>query len=651
MIRPGAFTTLFFLAAVIFFPAGPVKALDNDTTDDPVQMVAPSQTGIVTEKKPLIECRITVPFQADTLYIQLDYSDVTVLADITSIGFTLKPVQVLPAGSHALRVSFSGEDGRSHSREFNFSTRHSGTFESIYSQNSITGSYKQVLEKSGTTRDRNISQWEADGNIQTQNLASKGSWEVRFDANARYLDQDLPLTAPLDHGFELVDYLMQTRYTSEKYSAGMDLGDIVISGTRHTYQHLARRGGSMSLEYGPLQVSTFTVRSDQAYGLDGEWGFELENENHLRGGSGTLSLMDDRVAVTLAHIRGGETTDNSYGIWSSTPGGTRGMSTGISLKTDFFNQKAITVLEVASADHDVDITDGIDYTSDTAVYGEISGYAGRFNYLLSYERNGQDFQVPGNPGVQHDRQGVALNAGYGFEYQTLSMRYEQYHDNVDSLPDRSRVTSRDIGVDYSLSKFSSVPISLNWQRSTQGSENEPSVWDEIDTCTNSYSGSISYMKDRWSFGLTPGYSEQDDKTQQNYDSDSLTVTLYSTYSAPRYTLSGSVMYSESTQFSMAVDTITCGYNLSFTWKPFEGLAIEGSAGLNRQHDSAGTMDQDYLNGDVQVSYTLKKSIKGVLSPRIILKGTYEGSEDRVFGAQSDGTLVYLMLTGDLQLSF
>jgi hypothetical protein len=642
---------IFCLVIVFTVLAYPVFSEGNDPENDRITVLSPGEDETVYEKKPVIRFEIKGPVVPGTLYVELDYADVTVLVKQTDTGFEFRPVQVLPSGDHTLVIRFTGEDQQDHFRELRFSTRQSEYFETVYSRNQISAQYQHVLDKSGNVREQTMSDWQTSANLNTQNLAARGPWEVSFTSNARYMDQELPMAPPTEKGLELVDYRFDTKYQQENYTAGISLGDISVSGTRNTYNGLARRGGVFSLDYGPLALSAFSVRSDQSYGLDGKWGLELENDNHLHGGAGTLSFLDDRMEVTVAHISGGEITGNSYGIWSSTPGGTRGKATGVRVKTDFFEQKAQTVLEFDQSGHDDDITDGVDLVSDNAFYGEVSGFIDRFGYQASYEHSGPDYKVPGNSGTTSDREGATLSTSYAFDVQSVSLRFSQFNNNVDDNPAYARVTSRDFGIDYSLSKFPSVPVSLGWYRSIQSSANEPSPWEVVDNSTTTWSGNISYMKDKWSIGFGPVYSRQDDKTPENFDSDSFSATVYSTYSAEKYSLSGSAMYNQSRDFRSDVDTETYSYSLSFSCRIIDNLTVDGSAGFNQMQTSDDMVDQDFMNGDLQLTWRLERPLWGILSPKIFLKGTYGGSRDHLFGTDSDGTLIYLMLTGDLELSF
>lgn len=643
--------TRTIIFAAILLCLIPRAGLPDGHAEDGIRMISPVAEETVVSKKPLIRCRIDMPVDYSTLYLQLDYADVTVLAKVTETGFEFTPVQVLPPGSHTLVVSISDAVGRQYTKEFQFVTRHSRTFETAYSQNTVSGQYQQIIHKAGDAEQQAVSQFEAQANIGTQNLAAQGNWEVSFSSNARYLDQELPMAAPLDPGLELVDYQLRTRYQTDRFSAGLALGDISLTGTRYTYSSLARRGGSAEIEAGALNLTGFAVRSDQAYGLDGEWGLSLENDNHLHGGAGTLTLLDQRLAVTVAHVRGGELAGGSYGIWAADPSGVTGKASGLRIKTDFFDHKAQTVLELGWSDFDEDTGDTGGAVSDDAVYAEIGGVMDRFTYRASWEENGSDYRVPGNSSIVHDRRGGQVSAGYSFEYQTLSASASQYRNNLDKDPARAVIDTDDYRLDYSLSKFSAFPLSLNLGRSVQRSADEPSPWDEIHMVTDSFSGSLSYMKDAWSFSLCPGYSRQNDKTGYDSDTDNRFITLTAAYSAPACMVSGSFMLNESTYIPTGVDTLTYTYNLFFRWDVTGRVSLEGSGGLSQQAASDDSMDSDYWNGDIQLCYQPDAPLWGILSPKVLVRASYNGSKDRIYGFDTDGALIYLMLTGDLQWSF
>jgi hypothetical protein len=616
-----------------------------------IEFITPLDSQMVFSKKPVLECKILVPFDAQSLRIELDYTDMTALAQITNIGFKLKPVQVVSPGTHTLTVSFNDNNNQAIIKELQFQTRHTETFEQADSQNYINVNYTNVLKKLDDANSREMSNWTVTSSINSQNTIAEGPFEFSLNTNLQYLDQQLGVEDPQEKGLEIIDYQFSGKYEKDSTRVLAALGDVNINETQNTVGGLARRGGSINIDINKLYASGFVVRSDQAYGLDGEYGLDFDDTDHIYGGTFGVRLFENRLDIKTIYAQGGEANqDTSYGIWPD-PGGSRGDVYGFEIKTDFFDQKMISRFEYDSSDYDDDTSDSQDSKSDEAWFAGVEGQIDIVNYRASYDYTGLNYNAPGNYSILADREGFSTGAGLNFETQSISGFFEQHDNNVDDDPALTTTTSSRIGMEYSLFPLEWPTLMLLCERSVEDSSNEPSGTFETKTYTDTFSGTIEYQKEAWLIGTRPLYSQVDDKTTNDYDTSTKEMTLYCSYTHDKFTLGPSFSWNISKDHSSDVKTDTLTSQLGFSINIIEGLTFGGNIAYTKMYDSSDSVDSNDYNGDVQLEYGFTSPIKDFVSPSIILQATHQNNNDEIADSESKETIIYLLLSADLNLSF
>ncbi len=618
---------------------------------DVVTLVQPAEGQMVIAKKPDIECRINKPYDPATLYIELDYTDMTALADVTGNGFTLSPVQVLPPGDHVLTVSFNGDSHGEVTKEYRFSTRHTRLFEQADSTNSITVNYTNRLKKTGDPISSETSNWTLDSNINSQNTILEGPWNVNFVTNLRYLDQQMGLAEPEEKGLELINYQFSGQYEKGSTLVQAALGDVSVDYSRNTVSGLSRRGGTALFGFGPLQAQGFVVRSDQAFGLDGDFGLDFDNADHVYGGTLGLNLPDDRFNIKTMYATGGESaSDSSYGVWPE-PGGLTGEVFGIEILSDFFEQKLRTKMEWDQSDYDDNVTDSQASREDQAWLAGIDGQIDFFNYEVLYEYTGPYYKVPGNYSTQEDREGFSTLAGASFETITLNAHYNQHNDNVDNNPGYAKIISTEFGTDITIMPIMVLSFTLSANRTIENSTREPIDTYETKTYTDSYSGNIEFQKEAWTIGLGPSFSHQDDQTLEDYDTSDRSLRLYCDWVTDRLTLSPSFTGSRFKDHTSDIKTDTWAAEIAFLLNIIEGLKLQGNVDYNKEYDNLTTQDTYDYNANIQLEYAFTSPIKGFLTPVISLRVTHQNNTDDIQDTHEKETIVYLQINADLDLSF
>ncbi len=633
---------------LVFLVAGPPAVAGEKDMKEPekVQMISPEHNTLVHDKKPAIRVNINMPYQGDSLYVEFDMTDVSEIVTRDPQGFEFRPVQVIPAGSHQISVQFITRRGEQITRHFNFFSRHSKTFETAYSDNTVSGGYTRVLKKYQDARDREMSDWEAEANIKTENHLKEGPWSFGFNANGRYHDQEQRLEEPFDDNFELVDFLLKGKYEKSRYMLSSAVGDIVADESRNTVSNLARKGGRVSGEYGPAGFSGFAVESEQVYGTPDNMGVGFDRDDHILGVSGDVDLFRNRANIKTVYVSGGtEPESDSFGTWSDT-GGTEGDVRAVVLATDFFQNRLATLFEYDRSRYDGDTSDSTGAEHDNAYFLKAGGTVKSFSYSAEYEYTGPDYQVPGNTTIQSDWEGYTFSGDLSLENHSFGGQYSKYNDDVDHDSVYGRTEYTDYMVNYGLNMFNSAPMTFSFSRGIQ--ENRLS---EIDNYTDTYTSTLSYMKDRFNLFFSPSYSETNDRTWMDYDSSNLSLNLSGSYYEGNFSIQPSYGFNRYKDLTTDEYMDTDTYGLSFFIPITDNISINDTGYYSSMTASDDSLDQDSYYNDFQVTYSHPGRLRGILSPSASLSLSYEKTKDNVAGTETEETILYLTLSGDLEMSF
>jgi len=462
----------FFLPCLFYpFFSFPLYAQSNKVDDSLIQLLEPTESTQIIAKKPLIKCSIKTPFDPQKLLVLFDGTDISAVLNITPEGFEYKPLGVLAPGNHPLSVTAYTADGRELKKEFTFSTRHSKPFEEISSKNEITTLYEKLLEKSDEVH--NVNSWKFESNLANESKLSEKEVGFIFKTNIRYLDQYLRVTPPIQDGFILQNYLLQGKYAGKTFTFLSEMGDLQIAETLYTVQGLARRGGNMVFESKDLHLKlrAFTVKSQQIFGFNGGTGLETTRDDHIMGVSGDIGLLSEKMKLRGIYVTGGE-EGNSIGV-STTGGAKRGDVHGFLFTTDFFKQKLTTEAELDISKFDADTSDEFPSKRDKAYKLKVGGTLDKYTYEALYEYIGPNYEVIGNQGLQKNNEGFSLKTGANFEIHLINLSFTRYNDNVKKDDLYPRIYTTQGTIDYTFSKFKSLPMGLSYQKSRLNSKREP----------------------------------------------------------------------------------------------------------------------------------------------------------------------------------
>jgi hypothetical protein len=644
---------IFTFIISLIIPAFSFSAQTDATNNSLIQLITPQEGAQIIAKKPVVKCIITEPFSLENLLVLFDGVDITGILNITPDGFEYKPIEVLTPGIHTLSITLYMPDGREFQQEFVFSTRHSKSFEEAYSSNELTTIYEAVLEKPEDVESEPYSKIES--NFRSQIRLKEKGWEFTLTTNLRYLDQSLPVSSPEKKGLDLIDYLLEGRYRGDKFQFLTEIGDVQVNETENTVQGLARRGGKFSLQYKDLNLSTFVVKSEQVFGYRGgikdSVGIDGTLDDHIMGVSGEVGLFSNAVSLKTIYVIGGEEDESYFGLWTDS-GKRKGNALGLVLKTDFFEQKLTTEAELDFSGFDADTSDEFPSESDKAYKLRVGGYLGDYSYEILYEYMGPDYEVIGNQGLPKDSEGFTLNSGVNFEIHSINLSFSRYNDNVEKDELYPRIYTYQGMVDYTFSKFQSLPISLSYQKLIIDSTMEPALTSPTRSDTDTISGNINYMKDQCNFGFQVGYSIQDDRTSDANDTTTTTYTFTFSYFLAHFSISPGFTFNRSKYRLTGVRTDTYTTNLDIRGDVFNGNVTYGLAGTyNRIRSNDGSTEQDTASTNFEIDYLVGKKFLEFLNPTVGIRGLYNKTNDRVYGGENDELIILLVLSTSMPFSF
>lgn len=635
---------LIFAAAFSFAQAQQQPA---EMQTEWIHIVTPVENTMVVGKKPEIRTEFLKPIGKDSLLVLLDGTDITQLIDLTEKGFTYNPFLVLPPGVHTLSISASGQEGVQFLKQVSFTTRHTNTFEEAYTSNDASVTYETIVtnpDEFPSTPDSRV-----EGNLRSDTRIREDGLEFTFNTNVRYFDQNRPAPG-LMKGLDVANWLFMGSYTKDDLRLHTEIGDIQVNETPYTVYSLARRGGLLTFRYDTVEISTFSVQSQQFFGLKGV-GIEGTAEDHILGISGGVKLFDNKLGFKTVYATGGE-PQGSFGI-STTQGIKKGDVIGFVLSSDFFENKLRTEFEAGFSKFDPDTSDEFESRNDKAYKIKVGGGLDVYTYEAAYEYIGRDYAVVGNQMLQKDRQGVTFVNGLNLGYHVFSLNLSGYHDNVRNDELFPRIYNSMAILDYSFNKIPNLPIGINYQRSIQKSSREPSDAYELDLHTDTIAGRINYMAGKFSIGLQSSYSLQNDRTAPDNDTKTFTVTLTPSYTIPNVSFFPAFSFNQSRFPKQNLSTDTYTVNLDLRTKFFQergAFDIGGTYNFIKAND--GSTDNQTLNTSFRLAYLVKNFLKGYVNPMIALRGSYLRMIDDVYTSSTKEEYILMLVLGtSLQYAF
>ncbi len=427
------------------------------------------------------------------------------------------------------------------------------------------------------------------------------------------------------------------------------VGDTTIEQSKNTIDYLTRRGGKASVSAGDVTLSGFGVLGNETgYEIDG-LGFGFNSNDHIMGTSINVDFFDQQMSLKGIYASGGE-EGNSMGTWSESEG-RKGDVTGVLLTTDFFNQLFITEFEFDTANYDNDTGDGEDEVYDKAYRIRIGGLTEVTDYDLSYSYNGPQYEVVGNQSIVRDWAGFDFNGGITYPLHALRLLLNYSWDNVEDDDLFARIYSFTSGLEYQYSGWQRFPVSLLFQHNTQRSEDEPIDTESTSLDTSTLAGSISYIEGPWAVQFSSSYSEQDDKTLNDYDTRLFSFAVVPSYTHTYFSIlpSWSLNSSKDLVTEVRTDTNTLTLDLySGFLKDTVTCEVGGTYDWSQSDDDRVDMNNAALYG--RLNYRFERLWR-LEDSTIALEYNYNRQEDKIYDSTFSESTLTLVISSAIPYSF
>ncbi len=664
-------------------PAQPVQSTQPAPPQEWVRMITPLDNAEIIGKKPELKVEFIGPSVRSNLLVTLDGTDITQILTLSDKGFEYRPVMPMAAGSHTLVLTASDASGAQMQKTVTFKSRHFTTLEEASSNNEASVTYSQAIVKpqpapppAATPPQNQTSQpattvadfnSKIEGNLKSDNKIKNGNWEVTLNGNVRYFDQDAPAPSPLNKGLDVANWLMTGTYQKDALKFQASVGDVQVTETSNTI-NLNRKGGLVQLDYDNLQFRIFNVKGDQTYGIaDGGMGFGTGD--NILGASAGIKLFEKKVEFRTIYLYG-EGSDNSaiastvtptptpvtpvnpFGT-SNQPGNKKGDVVGFLLTSDLFQNKMKTEFEVDLSRFDPDTSDEFGYQNDGAGLARAYGVLGEhYNYDAKYEYFGKNYGTLGNLSASKDREGITISQGLNINKNTFLLTLSGAHDNVTG--DALFATNYQYtgGLNYTYNGIQNLPIGLGYQKSLQESHDDPTGIQSMNTMTDTFSANISYTAGTLLLGLTALYSILDDRTVNDADTTTATVTFSPAYTKPNLSVAPMFSWNSSKNESLNVRTDSYTGGLNVLSKFGDGLSFDMGATYTVSKADNNSVDTSQINATANLSYNLKWDYVKKVNPVLTLRNTYVKTTDKVNPSMdSDNYGLSLVVTGNMPFLF
>lgn len=672
---------LFFFALFLTLP----PLLHAQTLDSVIQMVHPLNNSEIISKKLTIQGRFLTPIYPESVMILLDGIDLTGIADVNSEGFSCDLIDILPAGEHSIYIAGQSGDELFEYESF-FISRHHASYEELYSNNLLSVNYGAALTRSPPpdigNLDSDYSQNIAplgnassvpyskiDAYLTNETIFKENGFNVTFSGDLRYLNQNEEIREPEQIGLDLLTLNLKADYLKNTTGIFSEFGDIQINQSVNTLESVARRGGQITLQHKDIFINTFSILGKETFSYRDGVGITFDTDENIVGVSGGVGVVDNKIVIKALYISGSD-QQNSYNSWAQgisydqdtqydpyynalpqDTGVSRGDVAGAILSTNLFNDKFFTEFEYDESDYDTDDSDEYSSDRDKAYRLLFGGAYDIYSYDLVYEHFGPFYNVPGARGLRKDYEGVTATGYMEHEIHALDVSLAGYHDNVDSDPYYSRINSLYGTLGYKYYGFDSFILGFDYAKGIDRSSDEPEGDIERRLDTDILGLNMGYIQGSFSVDLYGQYSNQNDRTLDDYDTSITTVTLSPAYSLETFSVFSSFSLNQSKDHNTDVRTDTYTITLDLLGSLFVNQVTYELGGTYDQTKSTDDLfDTSGINGYCRLAYHLPQTYWNRLNSSISLEANYGNREEQFSELDNDTHSVVLSFSASLPYS-
>lgn len=479
------------------------------------------RAGMTVDPGGRIDINIETEYLPQSLYIQLNKLDVTALAVLTHTGVSITPVQVLDAGPHTLLITFTSLEG--------YDIRQRVALDSIQDSafyDGATGLGVTVRGKLYDKNDLNEQDYEVDAYLGHKANWRSESWAGDVKTDIWLFNRGTDIDPLEEDRPEIINYYASARHKNDRSDLLAEAGYIQLHESQNTIYRLARRGVHANYEGERLSLGLFTVNSQHHLGSEGGAGIGDGSDDSIVGfstGWNAVSSDDYALKIKAIYSKGAEDGD-SLGILSNNTA-SEGHVAALLIESKF-NRVGLNIeAEFDQSSFDADTGDAIAARDDDAYALRIKGNADWVSYRAAYERIGAHYAVVANPLLQNDREYVSLSADFDRGEHGFALNTQLERDNLNEEAFRARLNRSYLAADYRYRKGRNFSTLISLQNNRLISQDEPTGSDILDTKTNSVLGRINLVSGRWNNLISFLFSDLDDTTITDNDSEILSYTI------------------------------------------------------------------------------------------------------------------------------
>lgn len=274
-----------------------------------------------------------------------------------------------------------------------------------------------------------------------------------------------------------------------------------------------------------------------------------------------------------------------------------------------------------------------------------------YDYELSYNYSGPQYEVVGNQSIVRDWAGFDFNSGMTYPAHALRLLANYSWDNVEDDSLYARLYSFTGGLDYQFTGWEKFPASLLFEYNRQESKDEPVDTDATLLETSTLTGSISYVDGPWSLEFRSSYSEQDDKTEFDYDTQLFTFSVVPSYTYESFSILPSWSINSSTdqvsEIRTDTNTLTLDVYTSF-YKDIVTCEFGGTYDWTETDDDSVDTNNTALYG--RLNYRLEK-LWWLEDSTFALEYNFNRQEDKINDSDLSETTLTLVLSTAIPYSY
>ncbi|MBN2384144.1 hypothetical protein JXQ70_14805 [bacterium] len=627
-----------------FWAVNPAVADETEEAEKPswISLLEPVEHEEVVGKYPRIRVQFLKSIVSESLVVLLDGVDVTQLIIRSANGFEYVPPLPLSSGTHSIVLKGS-VDGADQESSVEFSSRQYEHYREASTRTDLSATYEESLAESDAIGQSGYDT-RTDLSLQMMNRLSRSDWQISFDTNLHYFDQQGSQKKVPVEGYDsvsLTNLALKGEYDFNRFSVQVELGDVVIDQSELTLSYLSRKGSTCAISTDLLELSLFRVRSDELYGLDG-YDFVSADDNNLSGLSATMTLLEQELIVS-AFFASGVQTVSAFGghafSFSASDTSQKGSITGVNIETDFWDALLTGEFELGLSTSDQDQNDERDPLSDQAYRVNLGTTFNQYVFDLEYEYFGPDYAVIGNPSITKDKAGFSGTGQVDLDRHAVLLSINRMKDNVanDSLFPENVTTNGSL--EYTYKNIPDWPLTLTYSKAIMETKSVADSTSALgqglsyDRVIDCYIVGLNHTVDKTIYNLSGSFSTVDDQTGLNNDSEAFTATFIPVFISKNVTFNPSLTitrakmkaFEKSDLITLVTDTYLLNLQLgSHFWHNLVACDIGGSyVGIRTNDDSP---ESDGLTAQIRFALDLDHFLPGLLKPVLAVKGTYSYSK-------------------------